>query len=357
MADYSQTTFFAPKDALITGDSNKLIRGSEVDPELLAISTAIATKYDSSDLSSNAQATAGTDNTTLMTPLRVSEAIGALGGGNPLVVGTGATASDAEIIINSGNTVLADESTIQFQHNSGPAFFIRNVVNATSTGYDTMFRGAADTSTIMEFKDVLGNYEVYINEDTHIIGDVEIGDGTVGGQTLTLRDGALNIRDEFNHPTLDGFRFALDGQLSGTAARLNIAPALSNTDNTFIKLRTREDRSGGIDHDWEFDNVGDLSVPGYIVIDNTEGLSSKGAGLELRNFDWSSENDGSWIQYATGQTTGSSSTLVFYPSDKDGNTFIGEFQLTVGNPAGTTYTWVFDRNGNLSRNGTNMTFP
>jgi hypothetical protein len=48
LSNYSQVTFFAPKDALITGNPSKLIKGSEVDPEFLAISTAIATKADSS---------------------------------------------------------------------------------------------------------------------------------------------------------------------------------------------------------------------------------------------------------------------------------------------------------------------
>lgn len=46
MSDYSQTTSFTPKDALTTGDPNKIVRGSEFDTEFSAISTAIATKVD-----------------------------------------------------------------------------------------------------------------------------------------------------------------------------------------------------------------------------------------------------------------------------------------------------------------------
>lgn len=48
MSNYTQVTFFAPKDLLITGNPAKLVKGSEVDPEFLAISTAIATKADTS---------------------------------------------------------------------------------------------------------------------------------------------------------------------------------------------------------------------------------------------------------------------------------------------------------------------
>lgn len=46
MSNYTQVTFFAPKDLLLSGDPNKIIRGAQVDPELSAISIAIASKYD-----------------------------------------------------------------------------------------------------------------------------------------------------------------------------------------------------------------------------------------------------------------------------------------------------------------------
>ena len=46
MSDYSQITFFTPKDGLATGNPNKIIYGSDVDAELSAISTAITSKAD-----------------------------------------------------------------------------------------------------------------------------------------------------------------------------------------------------------------------------------------------------------------------------------------------------------------------
>lgn len=70
MSDYSVTTDFSVKDALPTGNPSKLIVGAEFDVEFDAIAVAIATKYDSADLASLAQAQAGADNTVLMTPLR-----------------------------------------------------------------------------------------------------------------------------------------------------------------------------------------------------------------------------------------------------------------------------------------------
>jgi hypothetical protein len=44
MSNYTKTTNFTAKDSLPSGDSGKVIRGSEFDTEFNAISTAIATK-------------------------------------------------------------------------------------------------------------------------------------------------------------------------------------------------------------------------------------------------------------------------------------------------------------------------
>jgi hypothetical protein len=75
MSDYIRTIIFADKDALLAGDANKVVRGAEVDVELDAASSAISSKYDASDLASQIEAETGTDNTKLMTPLRVSQQV------------------------------------------------------------------------------------------------------------------------------------------------------------------------------------------------------------------------------------------------------------------------------------------
>lgn len=48
MSDYSITTDFAAKDSLSTGDSNKIVKGSEITAELQAIRTAVNSKADTS---------------------------------------------------------------------------------------------------------------------------------------------------------------------------------------------------------------------------------------------------------------------------------------------------------------------
>ena len=52
MTDYTQTTFFATKDNLASGDAAKVIKGSEVDAELLAIKTAVNSKTETGDVPS-----------------------------------------------------------------------------------------------------------------------------------------------------------------------------------------------------------------------------------------------------------------------------------------------------------------
>ena len=46
MSNYTKTTNFTAKDSLPSGDSGKIIRGTEFDTEFTAISTAVATKAD-----------------------------------------------------------------------------------------------------------------------------------------------------------------------------------------------------------------------------------------------------------------------------------------------------------------------
>lgn len=50
MSDYTKTTDFGAKDSLPTGNSGKLVKGSDFDTEFDNIATAVATKFDSSDL-------------------------------------------------------------------------------------------------------------------------------------------------------------------------------------------------------------------------------------------------------------------------------------------------------------------
>jgi microcystin-dependent protein len=72
MANYIKATNFTAKDALPTGDSGKIIKGTEIDVEYSAIATAIASKADTNSPTftgtpTGPTAPSGTNNTQLAT--------------------------------------------------------------------------------------------------------------------------------------------------------------------------------------------------------------------------------------------------------------------------------------------------
>ncbi len=92
MSDYTQITTFTAKDALVTGNPAKRVKGSEIDPELAAIAAAILTKYDSGDIASNAQAAAFASDAVLITPIKLLYAL--QNGSHGLLASASYTAAD-----------------------------------------------------------------------------------------------------------------------------------------------------------------------------------------------------------------------------------------------------------------------
>ena len=74
MSNYTKTTDFEAKDSLPTGDSEKIIRGSEFETEFDAISTAIATKADTAGPTFTGTATFAISDGSIMSLQIVDEA-------------------------------------------------------------------------------------------------------------------------------------------------------------------------------------------------------------------------------------------------------------------------------------------
>ena len=62
MANYLKATDFAAKDALLSGDPNKIVKGTEIDDEFNAISTAVASKANTAAPTFTGTVTAATIN-------------------------------------------------------------------------------------------------------------------------------------------------------------------------------------------------------------------------------------------------------------------------------------------------------
>lgn len=106
MSDYTPVNDYSAKDALSTGDPNKKIKGSDVDADLAAIQTAVATKYDSSDIATQGQAETGTDNATLITPLRAEQHVAVWAAENAGIVGDIQALADP----NADRLIIWDDS-------------------------------------------------------------------------------------------------------------------------------------------------------------------------------------------------------------------------------------------------------
>ena len=83
MSDYSITADFAAKDSLTTGDSNKIVRGTELTAEFQAIRTAVNSKADSASPTFTGTpaaptASSGTSTTQIATTAFVTTALQAL---------------------------------------------------------------------------------------------------------------------------------------------------------------------------------------------------------------------------------------------------------------------------------------
>lgn len=83
MSNYTKSTNFATKDSLATGNPGKIVKGTEIDTEFNAISTAVATKADAASptltgVPTSPTADAGTNTTQIANTAFVKTAIDAV---------------------------------------------------------------------------------------------------------------------------------------------------------------------------------------------------------------------------------------------------------------------------------------
>lgn len=167
MSDYTQVTFFAPKDELATGNPSKLIKGSEVDPELSSIATAIATKFDTGDVADDATAAALVSTSTLISPARLKYALEngsfALSFSGPTELATAAASDDMVLIYDTSATTTKKVSVTNLF--SGQGFVPNSRTITAGLGLD----GTGDLSANRTFN-VLAGAGLTFSGDDLVVG-------------------------------------------------------------------------------------------------------------------------------------------------------------------------------------------
>ena len=112
MSSYTKATNFATKDTLPTGDSNKIVKGTEIDNEFNAISGAISSKADIASPTFTGTpaaptATTGSNTTQLANTAYVKQEITALG-----TIGTMAAQAASAVAITGGTITGITDITV-----------------------------------------------------------------------------------------------------------------------------------------------------------------------------------------------------------------------------------------------------
>jgi hypothetical protein len=169
MSDYSITTDFAAKDSLSTGDSNKIVKGSEITAELQAIRTAVNSKADTSSPTLTGTplaptASSGTNTTQIATTAFVTTALQALypvgsiytnasvstNPGTLLGFGTWTAFAAGRVMVgfNASNTLF---DTAEETGGSADAIVVSHTHTATDSGHTHTYAGSVGSTGTFQY--------------------------------------------------------------------------------------------------------------------------------------------------------------------------------------------------------------
>jgi hypothetical protein len=179
MSNYTKATNFTTKDTLPTGDSNKIVKGTEIDNELNAISGAVSSKADIASPTftgtpAGPTATAGASTTQLATTAFVTAALSA-------VYPVGSIYINAAVSTNP-NTLLG--------FGTWTAFGAGKVIVGLDAA-DALFDTLEETGGSKDAIAVTHTHTATVTDPTHF----HTTDGTNGSNRHAVRQGSDGIID------------------------------------------------------------------------------------------------------------------------------------------------------------------
>jgi hypothetical protein len=146
MSNYTKTVNFAAKDALTTGDANKVVKGTEIDTEFNNIATAVATKLESSGALGTPTSVTLTNATGLPLTTGVTGTLPVANGGTGSASGVAASIVLAGTF-STGDYAFASTSSLQLGPISPSASHRLTTTSVTGHPSATMNMGSSDSST------------------------------------------------------------------------------------------------------------------------------------------------------------------------------------------------------------------
>ena len=189
MSNYTKTVNFAAKDSLSTGDSNKVVKGTEIDTEFNNIATAVATKFDTS--STVAVANGGTGATTAATAV---SNLGALPAANPSYTGTLTGASGLLLIGTTSATLSTNTFTVAA---AKPALVLGNSTTADSSPALTCIKFGATASTSQVYASF--SYNSGSNGNGAIAGNGDSQATFISTSDARLKENIINLPSQLSN--------------------------------------------------------------------------------------------------------------------------------------------------------------
>lgn len=333
MSDYTQVNQYTFRDALPATDPQKIIQGLYFDEEFSAISTAITSKYDVSDMSPIPASPA--DGDSLMSPAAVADMISTSTAIEDFTIGTGADNTNATLYMQAGDVVTQDVNEIQFLHGDPLATPIyagklKSVVGVTGLNTTLLFDSPADTPWVEYFYGVGGGG---VEQATAFKSDPDVSTTSTvrfeAGLAVTFEE-SIVVKDGIEITSGIGSPNYIDGSGVGM---LDIGAKLGFVDAEDKEVRINTfDVSTGVQNSTLFQADGNVFFPQDIHVQNQDTPSN-------------------FYRFFCSQESGVANLVQFEPPAGQS----GEFQIVV---RGTnTYTWQFGSDGALWRNGVQVIAP